>query len=570
MPQFDDRLINTRVEGLRHQEEEGLIKVMAPRYGLQYADLHGMTIDVEALNLVPEAAAREAELAIFARHNTALSIAVRNPQNPSTVASLERLRASGYQAACYLVSLTSLEHAWERYADSVATAAEKKGVLDVDPEAIAAYSKNIASHLDVATKVLEIQASNNAEKVSHTIEVLFGGALALAASDIHVEPERDAVRLRYRLDGVLWDVTNLSRDIYHPLASRLKLLSGLKLNVHDEPQDGRFTFEIGERQLEVRTSVIPGAFGESIVMRLLDPSAAGFTLETLGLNDALRGVIDEELRRPNGAIITTGPTGSGKTTALYAFMRKVHTPEIKIVTIEDPVEYQLPGIVQTQVGEDYTFETGLRAILRQDPDVIMVGEIRDREVAATAVHAALTGHLVFSTLHTNSAAGAFPRLIDLGVDPRMIGSAFNLVLGQRLVRILCEHCKASRPATTEEQTIIARIMEEPVREHTVYDAKGCDQCGGSGFKGRIGVFEAIRVDQAVEEAAIADPREANIVRAAKPQHIPTMQQDGIIKVLKGVTSLDELGRVIDLHNTRVDSDDQNGAVADDPVAAHTV
>ena len=330
------------------------------------------------------------------------------------------------------------------------------------------------------------------------------------------------------------------------------MLSGLKLNVRDEPQEGRFTFDIGERQLEVRTSVIPGAYGESIVMRLLDPSAAGFTIETLGLNQQLYDVMQEELTRPNGAIVTTGPTGSGKTTALYAFMRKIHTSEIKIVTIEDPVEYKLPGIVQTQISDEYTFASGLRSILRQDPDVIMVGEIRDREVAETAVHAALTGHLVFSTLHTNSAAGAFPRLIDLGVDPRMIGSAFNVILGQRLVRILCPVCREARDMTTEEQKLVAQIMNDPIRQHTVYDAKGCEECGGSGFKGRVGIFEAIRVDKTVEEAIISDPRENNVRNAAAPQNIPTMQQDGVLKVLNGTTSLDELERVIDLHNTRVE------------------
>jgi len=326
--------------------------------------------------------------------------------------------------------------------------------------------------------------------------------------------------------------------------------------LHDEAQDGRFTFDIGDRKLEVRTSVIPGAHGESIVMRLLDPDASSFKLEHLGLNEKLHAAIKEELGRPNGAIITTGPTGSGKTTALYAFLQEIHSSEIKIITIEDPVEYHLPGIVQTQVEEKYSFESGLRAILRQDPDVIMVGEIRDREVAETVVHAALTGHLVFSTLHTNSAAGAFPRLIDLGVDDRMIGSAFNIILGQRLVRKLCEHCRVSRDATTEEQTLMARIMDEPVSSHTVYEAPGCDTCGGSGYKGRIGVFEAIRIDKAVEEAVLSDSRESNVVRAAKPQGIPTMQQDGILKVLAGITSLEELSRVIDLYNTRGVADEE--------------
>jgi type II secretory ATPase GspE/PulE/Tfp pilus assembly ATPase PilB-like protein len=552
MPKFDDNRVNAKIASLHLKEEEALISNLAPQYGIEYINLHGFTIDPEALRLVPEGEARHAELAIFTRGRDGVSVAVRNPNNPVTKESVQNLTAQGLKPTLYIASPDSLNYAWERYADRNAATAEKRGVLDVDPDAVAEIEKDVTSYLDVATKVQEIIAVNNAERVSHTVEVIFGGALALSASDVHIEPERSAVRLRYRLDGVLWDITHIDKSIYSLLNSRLKLLSGLKLNVHDEAQDGRFSFEIGNRKLEVRSSVIPGAFGESIVMRLLDPDASSFQLENLGLNKRLHAVILEELTRPNGAIVTTGPTGSGKTTALYSFLQKVHKPGIKIITIEDPVEYQLPGIVQTQVTDDYTFESGLRAILRQDPDVIMVGEIRDREVAETAVHAALTGHLVFSTLHTNSAVGAFPRLIDLGVDYRMIGSAFNIIIGQRLIRTLCEHCKLKRDATVEEQKIIARIMDEPVASHSVYEAPGCPKCGGSGFKGRIGIFEAIQVDKAVEEAITTDQRERTILAAAAPQGIPSMQQDGIMKVLSGITSLDELARVIDLHNTRAD------------------
>jgi type IV pilus assembly protein PilB len=569
MPQFDDKRIADRVSDLRQKEAEALVQTMASQRGIQYVDLHGITIDVEALRLIPEEAAREAEMAVFLRQNKTLSVAIRNPESPRVRDALKALESDGYTILSFMVSRPSLEYAWERYADTRYTVAEKRGILDVDPDAIGALAKEIQTPLDVQTKVLEIQAARSAEKVSHTIETIFGGALALSASDIHIEPEKHDIRLRYRIDGVLWDITDLEKAIYQQLNSRLKLLSGLILNVTAEAQDGRFTFQIGERALEVRTSVIPGAYGESIVMRLLDPSAFSFQLENLGLNEPLLRAMQEELARPNGAIITTGPTGSGKTTALYAFLQKVHTADEKIVTIEDPVEYRLEGIVQTQVEDDYSFADGLRAILRQDPDIIMVGEIRDREVAETAVHAALTGHLVFSTLHTNSAAGAFPRLLDLGVDPRVIGSAFNVMLGQRLVRMLCEHCKETREATTEEQALMTRIMGGPVDTTTLYDGRGCDACGGSGFKGRIGIFEAIRIDKEVEQAVISDPREENIIRVSRPQGIPTMQQDGILKVLKGVTSFDELARVVDLYNTRVIDvavDDAGSADGETPAA----
>jgi len=549
MPQFDDAAINERLQAVREKTTERQVSSLAHHYGLQYIDLTGVSIDPEALRVVPEERARDAEMVTFLKGGETLSAAVANPENQATKELLAELEET-YTLRTYLASRENVLEALERYNDLVASEAEKKGVLDVDPDAIAAYGEKFKTYLDIGAKISEIKAAGSAERTTQTIEVLFGGALALDASDIHIEPERKTVHVRYRLDGVLHEIADLDREVYDLITSRLKLLSGVKLNVKNEAQDGRFTFSVGERNLEVRSSIIPGAYGESIVMRLLDPDASSFTLEYLGLNEKLAAVMQEELSRPNGAIITTGPTGSGKTTALYAFLQEIHSPEVKIITIENPVEYKLPGIVQTQVEGDYTFESGLRAVLRQDPDVIMVGEIRDREVAETAVHAALTGHLVFSTLHTNSAAGAFARLIDLGVDPRMIGSAFNIILGQRLARKLCDTCKKARPITTEERKLMARILGRTITEDSIYDAPGCAACNETGFAGRIGIYEAIQVDTAVEEAVVMDTREVRILEAAAPQEIPTMQQDGIMKVLAGITSLDELERVIDLHNTR--------------------
>ncbi len=548
MQQFDDLGQNSKINELHHREEEALISSLAPKYGYQYVDLGDMSIDSDALTLLKEPDARLAEVAIFAKGNNSLSVAIRNPRNPETLEMIERLRNTGYTPILFMASLHSLEHAWARYRDIKKTSAEKKGILDVNPDAIIAFAKSINSYLDVSLQVATIQQESGSEQVTKTIEVLFGGALSLKASDIHIEPGPSTARIRYRLDGVLWDTADIGKALFALVISRLKLLSGLKLNIHNEAQDGRFTFDVGDRKVEVRSSVIPGAYGESIVMRLLDPSASSFKLENLDFNTKLREVVNEEIKRPHGAIITTGPTGSGKTTALYAFLQAVHSAEVKIITIEDPVEYKLPGIVQTQVGDDYTFASGLRAILRQDPDVIMVGEIRDREVAETVVHASLTGHLVFSTLHTNSAVGAIPRLIDLGVDSRMIGSAFNLILGQRLVRRLCEKCRVERNATTEEQTLMTRVMDQPIAIHTIFDAGGCEVCGQSGFKGRLGIFEAVRVDKALDEALSLDTREDSLRAATKAQGIPNLQQDGVMKVLAGLTSLDELSRVIDLHN----------------------
>lgn len=558
MPYFNDKEAKEKVERLQQHEEEDFVSAMAPKYGYGYVNLFDKIIDIEALRLLTEEDSRKAEVAVFALFGKHASVALRNPNNPEVVEVLNKLTKEGYELELFMASLRSLEHIWERYADVKKAVAETRGVLDLDIASVKEFSSNIHSRLDVAAKLAEVEREQGAQRVTRTIEAIFGGALALDASDIHIEPEASVVRIRYRLDGVLWDISGVSKDMQQLLISRLKLLSGLKLNIHSTAQDGRFTFDIGVREVEVRSSLIPGGFGESMVMRLLDPDSSSFQIDRLGLNARLFEVIQKELARPNGAIITTGPTGSGKTTALYAFLKAVHTPEVKIITLEDPIEYKLPGIVQTQIGGNYSFASGLRSILRQDPDVIMVGEIRDREVAETSVHAALTGHLVFSTLHTNSAVGAFPRLIDLGVDPRMIGSAFNIILGQRLVRILCEQCKAARDATTEEQKLIARIMEQPVALHKIYDAKGCEQCAMSGFKGRVGVFEAIQVDKAVEKAVVEGGSEAEILDAAKPQGIPSMQQDGIMKALAGITSLDEVSRVLDLYNKRIGSDELVG------------
>ena len=565
MPKFDDRFFgDDRAAELRSQEEERLITQLALQYGHPYVNLRGIAINPKALTSIPESEARAANLVAFEVTHKKLSVALRNPNNPATKALLDKLDEQ-WTLKQFMCSTASLEHAWKRYADQKDTTAVKKGVLDIDPDEIARLKKTLTTREKVSEALTRIRSVNNAHRVSSTIEVMFASAFGLGASDIHIEPEENGIRLRYRLDGVLHDIIDLERTLYERLISRVKLLAGLLLNVHDEAQDGRFTFDMQDKEIEVRTSVIPGASGESVVMRLLDPTVASFNMEQLGLNTVLYRVMGEELQRPNGMIITTGPTGSGKTTALYAFLRKAHTPEVKIITIEDPVEYKVDNIVQTQVGDDYTFASGLRSILRQDPDIIMLGEIRDREVAETAVHAAQTGHLVFSTLHTNNAVGAFPRLIDLGVDPRIMGSAINTILGQRLVRSLCKHCKKARDATIQERELITDVLATHPKPPplpptiTLYEPDGCDQCKDTGFHGRQGVFEAIRMTEAVEEVIVRDPREHVILEAAVDQGIPTMAEDGMEKVIAGVTSLEELQRVVDLTRGRRPTDIKNAA-----------
>jgi len=584
MDQFQDEQTNKQLSLLRLQAQERVMQSRAPQYGIEYIDLRGYTINPEAVALIPEAMSREHSFVAFDKKNKQILIAVTQPENTAVRQHLSALEAQGFTYQLYLCSDASIAHVHKRYGDIKNTIATKKGVLDINPEVILTFSKSIKTIQDIADQLTQVRTTNSPRRVSETLEMVFAGALALKASDIHIEPEEFDVRLRYRLDGVLVDIFKFETFIYGRIISRLKLLSGMMLNQRHEAQDGRFRFTFGEREIEVRSSIIPGAAGESMVMRLLDPGVASFSIEKLQLNPQLAVVMAEQLKRPNGLIITTGPTGSGKTTALYAFLRAVHDSEKKIITIENPVEYKLEGIVQTQTGEDYTFAQGLRAILRQDPDIIMVGEIRDHEVAETAIHAAQTGHLVFSTLHTNNAVGGFPRLMDLGVDARILGSAVNIILGQRLVRVLCEECKEAYQATESEKEIINSLIAtypgditipEPL---TLHKAKGCPTCGNTGYKGRVGVFEAVIVDDAVEEAVIRDPREYTILEAAKAQNIPSMAQDGIVKVLAGVTDLTELQRVVDLsemkHSKKIAFGDEENttkkAASEDDFLEHIV
>ena len=553
MVQINERDLKKRLSTLHRSEEEELMKALSDQYGLEYVNLLGYTINPDALTLLKEEVARDGELVPFDKTHKTISVAVRKPNNPKTQHVIEELeQRTGLTAIPFLSSTQSLEHGWERYHDIIDTNVSKRGVLDISSEAILSLIEKLDSTESVHEALLNVRTANTARRISETIETIFAGALALGASDIHIEPEEDGIRLRYRLDGVLQDIIDLETKIYKRTISRLKLLSGMVINQRQEAQDGRFTFHVNDREIEIRSSLIPGASGESIVMRLLDPTVAAFTLDKLGLNQQMWDLLSEQLKRPNGLVITSGPTGSGKTTMLYALLREAHNSERKVITIENPVEYKIEGIVQTQVSDDYTFANGLRAILRQDPDIIMVGEIRDEAVARTAIHAAQTGHLVFSTLHTNNAIAGFPRLIDLGVDARMIGTSINLMLAQRLVRVLCTDCMKGRSATEHELDIIRSVLsthpDQPAvpNDLEIYEPGGCEKCNRTGYKGRAAVFEAIVVDDAVEEKIINDPREHIIAEAAQNQKIPTMAEDGVMKVVNKITSLAELQRVVDL------------------------
>lgn len=539
---------------LRGREEEELAETLAEHHGVGYLDLSTHPINIDALRILKEHAAREAEMAVFNAIDKEIDVAVLSPKNAKTRGIIEELKQEGYKPEIYMVSHASLKKVWDRYKDLSYSFETTSGALDISNDEILEMMKKVATLPDVKKMIEEVLELKRAYRISRILEIILSGGLALNASDIHLEPEEDKIRLRLRLDGVLTDVLFFDKETYELLLSRIKLVSELKLNIHEKAQDGRFSIKLSGTEIEVRTSLLPGPYGESVVLRILNPETIGVAFEKLGIHPKLLEILNKEIKKPNGMVLTTGPTGSGKTTTLYAFLKKIYTPEIKVITIENPIEYHIEGIVQTQTETDkgYTFAEGLRSALRQDPDVIMVGEIRDTETAGVAVNAALTGHLVLSTLHTNNAAGSFPRLLDLGVNPKVVSSALNISIAQRLVRTLCPYCKKEKTLEGEEKEVVDRIISEisdqsyllGIQKEKIWVPVGCPKCALLGYKGRIGIFEAIVIDGNIEKVVISNPSERDIRAAASSQKLLTLSQDGVLKVLKGVTSLEELERVV--------------------------
>ena len=551
MHKFDEEKTTRRLGLLHKKEAEESTRLLSQKYRLPYADLSVLPIEIDALKMVPEARARAGQLVVFQAVGAHLKIGVRNPENPEARAILAELGKARHACDLYLVSGQSLDRAWQFYGKVPGGHAASAGAIEISPERLGAAQKEIATLEDVARQI----EARLYTKTSEMLEVILAGALATDASDVHIEPQEQAVRVRLRLDGLLHDIARLPPKLYSLLLSRIKLISELKLNIHDRAQDGRFTIRLGETPIEVRTSTLPGPEGENVVLRILNPRAIEISLGDLGMQPRVTATMQKELKKPNGLILTTGPTGSGKTTTLYTFLRAIHDPSIKVITIEDPIEYHLTGIEQTQVDQEkgYDFANGLRAIVRQDPDVILVGEIRDLETAETAMHASLTGHLVFSTLHTNDAAGTIPRLIDLGVKPSIIAPAINVAMAQRLVRKLCASCRVALDAESIVEEVkkgLAQFPKDtPVPEEarwTLFRAspQGCASCSGIGYKGRTGLYEIILVDDRMEQLILASAPESDIKKEAAVQGQLTMRQDGLLKALAGITDLAELERVV--------------------------
>jgi len=560
--QFDDEKQKKNLDDLRKQEEEDLVQVLAEdKYGIPPINLSGVIIDNNALRSVPEKDAISLEIAPFKLVGRNIHVAVRSPQ-PEKLENLNTYFTDHeYTPHFYMASLASLQKAWERYKEISYASESKMGTVTISGDALKKIMSGIKNMDDIKNAITETE-KDKTHTTSHILEIVLAGAIALDASDIHFEPEENTIRLRLRLDGVLHELMEIPPFVHKFINSRIKLISGLKITTSAIAQDGRFSIFLDQNEINLRVSIMPGAYGESIVLRILNLKTIHQKLEDMGIEPNLYQVFMEEIKKPNGLILLTGPTGSGKTTTLYSFLQKIYSEEIKIITIEDPIEYHLPGISQTQTDDEegYTFLEGLRSALRQDPDVIMVGEIRDVETAKTAVESALTGHLVFSTLHTNNAAGVIPRLIDLEVNPKILVSALSLSIAQRLIRKLCENCKKEKVIDDEEMKIIKNISEKAKSNNKdfikygvnmnaqlkMYESVGCDKCNKTGYKGRMGIFEAIQNDENIEKIIIKNPSEREIKAIQAKQGSLSMREDGIIKVLKGITSLEEVKSVVDL------------------------
>ncbi|MCR4328774.1 MAG: GspE/PulE family protein [Patescibacteria group bacterium] len=541
--------LKEELDKLRREGEERAAQRRATELGLSYVDIRKIPTSFEAVTVIPEDQARGAEAVGLESNEKALVIAVVTTENKTTKALLEELKVHYSPLKVVIASRSGISQVWHLYSFAVKEAKGITGQVEFE-EKLGKLIKEL-SNFKTAQKTF---SSLDFSKTSTTelLEMLLASALANNASDVHCEAEEKDAKFRLRIDGRLHDVAlSIPVKNYVSFLTRIKLLSGLKLNVRSEAQDGRFTIKApGGSDIEIRVSIVPSEFGEAIVMRLLDPKVTRVQFSELGLRDDDLLIVDADLKKPNGLILNTGPTGSGKTTTLYTFLRKLNDPEVKIITVEDPIEYRVEGIEQTQIdpGAGYTFASGLRAIVRQDPDAILVGEIRDGETADIALQAALTGHLVLSTLHTNDAVGAVPRLVNLGVKPGTISAALSLVIAQRLVRKLCEKCKKEIPLNEEYNVRInvflknlpERVKKDSYSHPVLYESVGCDACNHFGYKGRIGIFEFFHGGQSLEEVILEEISENTLGQLAVKQGMVTMQQDGILKSLQGITSLQEI------------------------------
>ena len=549
-----DIAIEKIVGDIYRKKEEAETKKLATKLNLPYLNLVNYQPEANIVEIIPKELVESGHVFAFKKIGTEVYLAISNISHPATLKALETIQEQyhDYKFIPVLVSASSM-----KYLSSIYDIFAPKIMHDTDELDISLAKQNTSA------KTIQDLQQNPAQlialPVSELLNMVFSSATHLEASDVHIEPEAKYIQVRFRVDGVLQDMLTLPSDKLDSLINRIKLLAKLKLNIRESAQDGRFSFNAGDTSYDVRVSILPSAYGESAVMRLLPQKGKFISLEKLGLIGHNAEIIDWAIQQPDGLLLNTGPTGSGKTTTLYAILDKINGPGKKIITIEDPIEYRLKGITQSQVNpeENYTFASGLRAILRQDPDIILVGEIRDTDTANIAVNASLTGHLVLSTLHTNDAAGAIPRLADLGLKPTYFIEAILAVIAQRLVRRVCPTCAETYTPTTKELAEITTEINNLPPQHPKPDIpaqlkrynpetashKKCPTCNGLGYKGMVGIFEIMRTNEEIIKAVLANATIGEIKKLAIKSGMVTLKQDGMMKVFAGITTIDEINRV---------------------------
>jgi type II secretory ATPase GspE/PulE/Tfp pilus assembly ATPase PilB-like protein len=547
----DDEKTRKIISGFRKREEEEIAAALAAELDLPYVDTNLIPIATEDIKLISQEDSEKFQTVVLRKMGKSVSLASSSPTSEKTRQFIVNLgKEKDWQIKLFVISRSNLRKIQERYKNIVFVDILDQMSLSLSGAELESFEVEMKDLVMLKQKIKDLP-------VTQILNIMLAGAYKLKASDVHIEPQEKEIRLRYRIDGILQDIAFLPLNTFKSILSRIKLMAGMKINVRDTAQDGTFEIKLGlptgEKKIDTRVSIIPGNFGESVVIRILDPDAVKVSVESLGLQGLAYEILQKQILSPNGMILNTGPTGSGKTTTLYAILNKLNTPDKKIITIEDPIEYELKGISQTQVEKDrgYTFDQGLRSIVRQDPDIILVGEIRDSETADIAINSALTGHLVLSSLHTNNAMGAIPRLLELGIKPSLMPSSINAIIGQRLVRKLCD-CKEAYVPAKESIESIQKVLsiisprakvEIPKNITKLYRPKGCPKCNGLGYKGRLGIFEVLTINQEIEKLILEMAGETELAVAAMESGMITMLQDGILKAVAGITSIDEVKQV---------------------------
>jgi len=515
-----------------------LLNILSSYFGVERISLDTSTIDESVVPLLPEEIARKRRLVVFNRNSDgSFNVAMENPSDLESVEFLSNFLKSSVKT--FLVTDADLNRAFSVYSREFTRDFRK------------IIEENIKASLGSRAKGVE-QAATEVPIVG-LVDNLISYAASLGASDIHVEALESGILVRFRVDGILREVMNIPKEVHPALLARLKLLSALKLDEHSQPQDGRFRYKITKDFIDIRVSVMPTFHGEKIVLRLLPATQKPMSLSELGMSPAAGNIVSDNINRTYGMVLVCGPTGSGKTTTLYALLNLLNKPEVNIVTIEDPIEYEMKYVNQTQINPKagITFANGLRSMLRQDPNIILVGEIRDEETAEISVHSALTGHLLLSSLHTNDAATAVPRFIDMKIVPFLVSAVLNVIIAQRLVRKICMSCIYSY----EPESSVIKTLAKQLKEinggasfsvpKVLYRGKGCNECGGTGYRSRIGIFEVLNIDDAIRALIVsANFNLGNLRDLARQQGMVSMFEDGINKARLGITTIEEILRVI--------------------------